>query len=49
VENNQVSTILVFKRNFVDLFGQCLQQQQTQSCIRYLPFYQNSKQTKTVK
>jgi hypothetical protein len=25
VENNLVTTILVFKRNLVDLFGQCSQ------------------------
>jgi hypothetical protein len=31
VENNLVSTIPVFKRNLVDLFGQCSQQQQSES------------------
>jgi hypothetical protein len=31
VESNQVSTILVFKRKFVDLFGQCSQQQQAKA------------------
>jgi hypothetical protein len=31
VENNLVSTILVFKRNLVDLFGQSSQQQQAKA------------------
>jgi hypothetical protein len=31
MENNLVSTILVFKRNLVDLFSQCSQQQQSES------------------
>jgi len=35
VENNLVATILVFKRNLVDLFGQCPQQQQAKAGERY--------------
>jgi hypothetical protein len=41
VENNQVSTISVFKRNFVGLFGQSSQQQQAKAGERYLQAFSN--------